>query len=462
MGERVWGFVAGGFLLACVFLGGASAAGAAANGVLQALSLALIVLIAWTRSPAATPPGARTLIAIVAVYALWCLVQLVPVPASLWSALPGRAGYAEAMRAMGAELPAMPLSLAPRKTLQSLLWLLPPVAMFLLVLRLTGRARRTLAYAVLAGALLSMLLGAFQVLGGEGSPLRFYEITNPTAPVGFFANKNHLATLLLSSLPVVAALAGREVARSQGRTHGHSRRMIYGSILLFLTIGIAMNRSVAGYALLLPAAAASFLIYRRLTSGRLSRRALAALGGLILAYVGIAVAGPVSTETLSSKFTTAPASRQVMTERTLEAAAAHLPTGSGLGTFQQIYRTYENPAEASRTFANHAHNDYAEIALELGLPGVLLVLAFFAWWAWRSLIAWRTDFRAAALARAASAVIGLVLFHSLVDYPLRTSAIAALFAAACALLLPAAATAPRVRASGATDEEPRARHLEAD
>lgn len=464
MSDRIASYVASGFLLACLFLGGASAAGAAVNGVLQLLALLLIALVAWTRragAPPLLPAGSMPLVIALGCFLLWSLIQLIPLPASLWTTLPGRAPIAEGFKLLGVPLPAIPASLAPGKTLQSLLWLIPPVAAFLLAAPLTSRGRRTLALAILVGALLSMLLGAFQVLGGSGSPLRFYEITNPTAPVGFFSNKNHLATLLLCALPIAGALAGRAAAPGRHKSRAQSQKMIYAAIALFLVVGLAINRSMAGYALLLPAGFVAFLIYRQAVTGGVSRVALGVLAALVIAYVGVAVAGPVSREALSTKFTQSPASRQVMTERTLQAAGDHFPVGSGLGSFPQIYRTYENPEDASRAFANHAHNDYAEIALELGVPGLLLVLLFILWWARRAFAAWTKDFGGVALARAASAMVGLVLFHSLVDYPLRTSAIAALFAVACAFLLPAPA-APTRRRSADGSEAPAARHLEAD
>jgi O-antigen ligase len=467
MSDRIASYLASGFLLACLFLGGASAAGAGAvaNGVLQLLALLIVATVAWTRpagSPPVLPAGSLPLLIILGGLLLWSLVQLIPLPASLWTTLPGRAPIAEGFRLLGMPLPAIPASLAPGKTIQSLLWLIPPVAAFLLAAPLTSRGRRTLALAILVGALLSMLLGAFQVLGGSGSPLRFYEITNPTAPVGFFSNKNHLATLLLCALPVAGALAGRAAAPGRRKSKAQSQKTIYAAIALFLVVGLAINRSIAGYALLLPAGFAAFLIYRQAVTGGISRVALGVLAALVIAYVGVALAGPVSREALSTKFSQSPASRQVMTERTLQAAGDHFPVGSGLGSFPQVYRTYEDPENASRAFANHAHNDYAEIALELGVPGVLLVLLFALWWARRAQIAWTRDFSGAPLARAASIMIGLVLFHSLVDYPLRTSGIAALFAVACAFLLPAPAAPTRRRSGEGAEEAPAARHLEAD
>ena len=55
----------------------------------------------------------------------------------------------------------------------------------------------------------------------------------------------------------------------------------------------------------------------------------------------------------------------------------------------------------------------------------VLILAFLAWFLSRSLAAWRASFEGSGLARAGSVIIFVILLHSVVDYPLRTSAIAA-------------------------------------
>jgi O-antigen ligase len=81
----------------------------------------------------------------------------------------------------------------------------------------------------------------------------------------------------------------------------------------------------------------------------------------------------------------------------------------------------------------HAHNDYAELALELGIPGVLLMLLFLAWWGRAVWAVWRRA-EGGPFTRAASIASGAVLIHSLVDFPLRTAAISACFAMFMALL----------------------------
>ena len=68
----------------------------------------------------------------------------------------------------------------------------------------------------------------------------------------------------------------------------------------------------------------------------------------------------------------------------------HIALGSGVGSFQRVYRHFEDHSAVTRTFANHAHNDYLELALETGIPGILLLVLFFYWWGSRAVPIWRT------------------------------------------------------------------------
>lgn len=118
------------------------------------------------------------------------------------------------------------------------------------------------------------------------------------------------------------------------------------------------------------------------------------------------------------------------------------PWGSGLGSFRSVYQLYEDPARVNDTYVRHAHNDYVELALETGLPGILLIVAFLAWWVRIASRAWRN---VDAYARAASIASGAILLHSLVDFPLRTPAISALFAMCLSLLVQRPRAVARVR-----------------
>ena len=453
-GSTLWAILASAFLVACVLFGGASAAGIFANALLQAGSVLVILMLLWS-GRFTLPPQARLLVWTLILFLLLVLATLIPLPYATWIQLPYRAEFAEALRLLGVESGAFTASLAPSATIWSILSLLPPVAMFLLVTAIPVERRSYLFATLVALSILSISLGVFQLLGGPGSPLRFYAITNEMSPVGFFANVNHNATMVLCTLPCLAAMASRFAGR-RDRSRRSGGFIISIASAAYLVLGIALMGSTAGYALVLPALFASAFIYRRAIVARISAGWRLAFAAIAVIFVGVALTGPLSQETLSAKFDENPTSRRVIAEHTIEAATPSFPLGTGLGTFSDVYRRFQDPAEARQEFVNHAHNDYLEIALELGLPGLVLVLLFALWWLRRSLAVWREDSPFIASGRAGSVIIGLVLMHSLVDYPIRSSAIAAIFAIGCALLVPGRVSS-RVRE--APQERERGRHI---
>ena len=118
-----------------------------------------------------------------------------------------------------------------------------------------------------------------------------------------------------------------------------------------------------------------------------------------------------------------------------------MPLGSGLGTFVPVYAMFEKPEDAQDTYVNRAHNEILEVWLETGVLGLALTVLFVIWLVRRSIEIWRSAPAPGAsqldwsLIRAATIVPALLLAHSLVEFPLRTGAIMAVMAFACALLI---------------------------
>ena len=192
------------YLLACLLLGGASAAGFTANFLLQILSLPLIGWALWTMLQERPSAQIRAPLGLLAIFVAIAVLQLVPLPPALWTLLPGRTAVVDGYRLLGVPLPWLPLTLAPDIAPSSLFWLLPAIATLLSVIVLGAFRGRGIATAIVAVTLASVALGALQVIGGTGAYL--YAITNYGVAVGFFANANHNATLLLVCIPFLAAL----------------------------------------------------------------------------------------------------------------------------------------------------------------------------------------------------------------------------------------------------------------
>jgi O-antigen ligase len=202
---------------------------------------------------------------------------------------------------------------------------------------------------------------------------------------------------------------------------------------LAILVGLVLNGSLAGYGLGLAVVAASTLIV--LPPGNRFRLGIAAFAALLLvAAVPLLETSVTGSSRIGQHATSAVQSRAELLSTTSRAAREFMPFGSGLGSFRDVYPLYERAAQITSTYAVHAHNEYAELALELGMPGVLLILLFVGWWSYRVWRVWRSA-EAGPFARAAAIASAALLIHSLVDFPLRTAALAACFGMCMALLV---------------------------
>jgi len=137
-------------------------------------------------------------------------------------------------------------------------------------------------------------------------------------------------------------------------------------------------------------------------------------------------------------------SRSQIWSTTGQAIADSMPVGTGLGSFEQVYRHYEDPWQVRSEYVNHAHNDYLELILELGAPGAILILLFLVWWAIAAVRIWTSQL-STPFSRAATIVTGTILAHSIVDFPLRTAAISAIFTVSIAIMAQHLVRAPVAR-----------------
>lgn len=444
------------YLLLCLVLGGASGGGILVNMLLQLIAIPIILWSLLARRGTPLPSGARLLVFLLFLSVLLVMLQLVPLPPSVWTSLPGRQPFADGFRLLGQPLPWMPLSLAPHRTISSALWTLPAVAVFLGMIRLGGFKPSWIAWTLVTVTSIGVALGALQVSGGHDSPLYFYEISNRGLATGFFANSNNMAEMLVVTIPFLGALYLGALKGRQSLQKSSGLFVVLAGALSVLLVGVAVNGSLAGIGLAIPASAATALMIA------FRRRALPlwalGVGALLLAASAAAVlSAPSQSSLLAEEATRGEDSRLSQLKSSISAAKDFMPVGSGIGTFPEIYPRYEDPAKVTRWYLNHVHNDYVELGMETGMPGIILMLLFLSWWGWRVYAVWRADVPDH-FARAATIGSAVILAHSLVEFPLRTGAISALFAVCCALMAEARGRAQRRSREG----KAQARHLSAD
>ena len=430
--------VAGLVLALALVLGGGTRQGLWSDAVVELAGLVLSAALLPILLQPTFVLRQKAVATIVGLILLLPLVQLVGMPPALWTLLPGRNLIADGYGAAGMALPWLPISLDPAATWRSWLSLVPPVAAFLATLSLGHETRRRLSLLILAACVFSVLLGLAQVMQGGTSPLRLYPVTNAGNSVGFFANRNHYAALLYAGIPFTAAWIKGLVA--DGRTDRIFGLALALIVFAALILGLGMALSRAGISLALAAALASLLLVGA-RQPQFSRRGLVVMMGatavgaiLVVQFALFDLLARFDGEMLADY-------RLTIAQTTITAAKAEQPTGAGFGTFVPVYQMFERPEGLLPDYVNHAHNDWLELWLEGGWPGLALLGAFLLWLAFATVRTWWPadtedgDPLDIALAQAGSIVILLLLLHSLVDYPLHTTAMATVFAFCCGLLV---------------------------
>ena len=431
-----------GLVLSVVFValvcGGGTRQGLWSDALVQIVSLPLLAVASFRLRALASPSKLRLPLFLIFAVVLVPVLQLVPLPPRVWTTiLPGREEVAAAYTAAGMSLPFLPISLEPLTTLRSILSLLPAVAVFLGVFCLREEAElRWILLIMFLVAIVGAGVELLQLIGGKASPLYFYDVTNLGRGVGFFANSNHQAAFLYGAIPYAAIWVS--LAR-QGPSATRALRLTFSAILLVaLVVGLAATQSRFGVFLGLVAGLCSIPLVASLATGAERGRiikiaAIANAVAILLAFqfgfVGIAER---ISQTLASDL------RWQVASITAEAAKEYLPFGSGIGTFAPIFQRYEPLEYLQERYVNRAHNDWLEWWLEGGVASAAVVCALVACYLFLAYRSWRTanpNLRLVAYGRAGSICVGLWLTHSILDYPLRTTALMVMVAISCVFML---------------------------
>lgn len=408
---------------------------------LSILLLATALLWGWRNGWWVGPFAMGFTLALIAFVAL----NLVPLPPSIWTALPGREQVAAIYREANAALPWLPISLAPARTWNALFALAAPFAALLLVFLLRGNDQVRLARFVLGIGMVSGLVGLLQAIGPDDSLLYFYRITNEGQAVGLFANRNHQAALLSCLFPLLAAVLALQ------RTTPDSLpfyRLLTVAAALFLIPLLLVTGSRSGVVLGLLGLGGAFWVYqppvatgRAGTAKLMDRRVqMVSVGGAGL-FVAIMTVVASRAESIRRLIESDPSDdlRLAALPVIWSAAWDYFPVGSGVGSFVEVYKIVEPYDLLSPAYLNHAHNEPLEVLMTGGAIGVVfmvcaaaaLLVAIWRLHRGRSLRAGQ-DTTANVLARAGAVICMLLALASVADYPLRVPSLAILFTIAVA------------------------------
>lgn len=334
--------------------------------------------------------GWRAVLKMVLIFSpVWVgLLYLVPLPAELWKSLAGRDFYFSALQAMSITLPSsFSLSLSPDATWASALAGVPIVAMFAVPFILQEKALKNLLLLLLFVGAIQVLLSAFQLAMGKKSFL-YFDLQNTNGAIGSFANRNHLANLLVMCLPVcIYILIVQSKSKSSRRSHAKISKeslkqiklvsliFIGFSFLLILLSTVSRGGLISGFIAL----SLSICVYLLSLGGKVSRKQRLIYLGAAVAFVGFALLAnglDGIKSRLGERFITDADVRNSIANATFTAATNFWPWGSGLGSYESVFPRFQPALNlGGGNYIDYAHNDYVQILMELGLAGVVLLIA---------------------------------------------------------------------------------------
>lgn len=451
--EEIWSrrsiWMLGCFAAATVLMGGGSRYDVASVPFLRALAI-FLTFAAVAITPVSTWRRLRVPLALVAMLAIWMVIQLLPLPPEVWSTLPLRAPIFAMDQLLSAPDRWRPISLAPAFTWNSLLALCVPLGAILLAGTLPAGERIRIWWIVWACALASAAFGMLQFMAGPRSAFYLFRITNEGALVGLFANRNHHAVLLAIGILAAGWLIANEVARRNPKPL--LVPALIGSIVTFLLLIFAIG-SRTGLVCGMGSALLAYVVIRRsyrfepklinqargkkavrqaaeARSERLKRVFLATvpflLIGALTALFYLSDRGNSVTRLLESD--TIEDGRVQTLAPILSLLKDQWLLGSGFGSFARVYQIVEPDALLQEAYLNQAHNDWLQLPIEGGLPGALIFALGIAWIFFQLLGASR-DRLSRKDAKAAetwvlSGGFAVLAAGSLTDYPLRAPSMA--------------------------------------
>ncbi|PCH49496.1 MAG: hypothetical protein COC17_08425, partial [Hyphomicrobiales bacterium] len=246
-------------------------------------------------------------------------------------------------------------SFAPQKSLEAVLYAVSILGFSLYLSRFKDEELSRLIRFFMIGLAVNLILGAFQLsFSGKTEIEGFLPYTIRSAT---FANENHFSTLGFATLPLFAY---HYLVRVKAPT-------IFIGISAIISFVLFAVGSRAGMAMTL-AVSATCLFWFMLDKMNTKLKVIILISLLIiiltLAYFVIGIPDFDGIK------------RFDFIRNTFAAFKDNYLFGTGLGSFIEIYPSYEPLFETHQYYINHTHNDYVELLLETGLLGAFLFLIF--------------------------------------------------------------------------------------
>ncbi|MBL4774897.1 MAG: O-antigen ligase family protein [Mariprofundus sp.] len=399
------------------------------------------VLLAWYRNKLQITPAlraAKPILLILAVFNLWLIIQVIPLPIGWVQILSPQAAAVYLSAFPQAEFIA--LSLDVHSSAISLLKSLAYMMFFWLALMLIDNRRKLewLAYVILVGALFQASYGTYMVIGGGEFSFFLKKEDHLGLATGTFLNRNHFAGYLEMSLAVgiglfISTLSDVQHHSWRARIRSFlnavlSRKGLIRLMLIIICAGLIMSRSRMGNAAFFISLLFVGVLFL-LTAKHATKSTSILLLSLIVLDV-VLVGSWVGVERVVERMehtSTETETRVEVARDTMLMIKDYPLTGVGGGNYFSSFPAYRG--HDIQSYYNHTHNDYLELLSEFGAVGMSLLVMVVLLSLFSGIRAIRRRSSPLLLGMAFASVMGTVsiLIHSTVDFNLQIPSNAMMF-----------------------------------
>lgn len=425
-----------------------------------AVSLALTWLFGWKNKlvePGAAFAAAKTMLWLLFIWLLYLVFILMPLPLAVRAMLSPESASQYQLAGVGAWAP---LSVHPHA---AFLYWMKSVAfalIFVLTLLLVNSKQRLvlLAYILVLSGLFQAFFGSMMTLSG----LEYGFFAKKEAYVGFatgtFVNRNHLAGYLEMTLAIgigllLASWSSNDTIRTwRQRARSLVRLLLSPKFLLrlmlaIMVIALVLTRSRMGntafFSSMLVAGLISLLMFRLQTGSvrqmfakRETRNTVILLTSLMLIdlfIVGAWFGIEKVVARIEQSSVTHDADRVEVSQNTYKLWQDYPLVGAGGGSFHAVYPRYRPGTIGA--YYDHAHEDYLEIAGDVGIVGLGLLGSMVLASLMVAIAALKRRRDPLLRGMGFASVMGIIalLIHSTVDFNLQIPANSATFMVVLAL-----------------------------
>ncbi len=369
------------------------------------------------------------------------LIQIIPWPRFLIKILsPGVYTFKEAFLAGFEKIKFMTFSIIPAHSLREGLEVLAYLGLgFLVIKNIRSKKQVIRMFSVIVGmGIFQAFYGMFELYSKNPRILFYKKVYGLDVVTGTFVNRNHLSGYLEMAVPLAIGLILARIHLFSGTglswrqklqklsERGLSVNLMISFGIVVMALGIVFSQSRSGVFLLV----FTFLVMFELTviyfrwSPRKQKWSKNFLKVVFLAitllalYIGIeATIQRFAMDKLLSS------GRPTVWTNTLGITRDFPLTGSGLGTFGEVYSAFEDKWVSKRHYT-HAHNDFLEYTAELGVPGMIFLLGGILFMLVTAFLVWRERRNPEIKGLVLGGMVAVlnILLHSITDFNLHIPA----------------------------------------